>query len=160
MRQGEDFTIIGAADIDDRRRNSDRRQAHRRKIFKSARIYWENGAWTECIVRNLSDAGAQLEISAPVPGTFDLAIANRLACACSVVWRQGNRVGIKFQRHIQVTQPLPTAVFSACRQYADQCRALAKRTNDSDRDILLNMAIAWEALGLRYRRKSRQLSGA
>jgi hypothetical protein len=160
MRQPEDSAIIGAGEIDDRNRNSDRRRAPRRKIFKSARVYVENGCSTECIVRNLSDTGAQLEISGLVPGTFDLVIANQLACTCSVVWRRGNRVGIRFQGRVQVIQTLPTAVLSACRQYADKCRVLAKQTNESDRDVLLDMATAWETIGLRYRRKSRPQSEA
>jgi hypothetical protein len=159
MRQPEDFTVIGAGEIDDRKGNSDRRQAPRRKILKSARACWGHGS-TECIVRNLSDTGAQLEISGAVPKTFDLIIPGRLACACSVVWRQGNRVGIKFQHHIQAIQTLPSAVLSACRQYADKCRVLANRTNESDRDTLLAMASAWETMGLRYRRKSGPQSGA
>jgi hypothetical protein len=127
-------------------------------MLKVARIYWENGACTECIVRNLSGTGAQLEISGPVPQTFDLVIANQLACACRLVWHQGNRVGIKFLREIQVIQKLPSTVLSVCRQHADKCRALAERAKVPDRDILLNMAAAWEAVGLRYRRKSRATS--
>jgi hypothetical protein len=160
MKQPKHFTLPRDADTEDLGTASDRRQAPRRKILKAARIYWGNDAWTDCIVRNLSDTGAQLEISAPVPKTFDLVIANRLACTCCVVWRQGNRVGVRFQRQIQMVQTLPTSVLSACRQHADDCRVLAERARASERDILLNMAAAWETVGLRYRRKSRALSGA
>jgi PilZ domain len=160
VSQPEEFTIVNAADTDDRRKGSDRRHAPRRKMLKTARVCWHNGAWTECVVRNLSEKGAQLEISGPVPETFDLVIPNQLAGPCSVVWRQGNRVGIKFHGQIQVIQTLPMAVLSACRQHADDCRALAQRANQSDRDILLNMAVAWEAFGRRYRRKTRTGPGA
>jgi hypothetical protein len=149
---------IVADHIDDRRRGSDRRQAPRRRIFKAAHVYWENGAWTECIVRNLSDTGAQLEICGPAPRAFNLMIADQLVCECRVVWRQGNRVGVRFQRQIQTIQPLPVSILSACKQHADKCRALADRAQASDRETLLNVAVAWETVGLRYRGKSRALS--
>jgi len=157
MKHPEDLALARDAD---RSRSSDRRQAPRRKILKVARVCWENGGWSECIIRNLSDTGAQLEISGPVPKMFDLVVANRLACTCCVVWRRGDRVGVEFQRQIQMIQTLPTAVLSACRQQADNCRVLAERATASDRDILLNMAAAWETVGLRYRRKAREISGA
>jgi hypothetical protein len=56
------LTFIQETEADDRRKISDRRHAPRRKILKGARAYWKNGGSAECIVRNLSDAGAQLEI--------------------------------------------------------------------------------------------------
>jgi len=159
MKQSKEPTLIAAAEIDDRRRVSDRRYTPRRRILKAARLYWENGASSECIVRNLSETGAQLEISGPVPGTFDLVIANQLACTCCVVWRQGNRVGVKFQHPVQMIKVLPRSVLSAYRQYAEECRVLAKQASAPDRAILLNMASAWENVGRRYQRKSRTLPG-
>jgi hypothetical protein len=143
---------IAPVEVEDRRKSSERRQASRRRTLRAGRVQWGNGHWSECVVRNLSELGAQLETQGPVPKIFELLIGNQ-SCSCCVVWREGNRVGVKFQG------PLPpagsTTIPSSCRQYADLCRELAKRVRASDCDLLLRMADAWETFGRRYRSKSR-----
>jgi hypothetical protein len=157
MEQSQRDAILKELEVEDRRKDRDRRQSSRRKTLRAGRVQWGNGHWSECVVRNLSDWGAQLETRGPVPKAFKLLIGNQMSCSCCVVWREGNRVGVKFQGIL----PLPagsTTIPSSCRQYADLCRELAKRVRSSDCDLLLRMADAWETLGRRFRNKLRAAS--
>jgi hypothetical protein len=154
MEQPRHVASMREFEVEDRRKSPDRRQTSRRKTLRAGRVQWGNGHWSECVVRNLSELGAQLETRGPVPKTFELLIGNQMSCSCCVVWREGNRVGVKFQGLF----PLPagsTTIPSSCKQYADLSRELAKRVRSSDRDLLLRMADAWEIFGRRYRSKSR-----
>src|SRR5882672_10073387 len=117
-------------DIDDRRKNSDRRAATRRRVLKGARTFWQNGDSTECIVHNVSDTGAQLQVHCPVPKAFDLVIdGDELPRSCCIVWRKAGRIGVKFQDPFHnAGEPIEsTRRASSFRQYANECRVLAKR---------------------------------
>src|SRR5579864_4632966 len=84
-------------EIDDRRTTPDRRLASRRKILKFGKTFWPNGDSSECLVYNLSETGAQLEVRSPVPNVFDLLVeGDPWRRSCSVVWRKANRAGVKF----------------------------------------------------------------
>ena len=136
-------------EIDDRRIVSDRRDSPRRKVLRRGRAVWPNGDATECIVRNLSDTGARLETRFPVPNTFDLVIdGDQYPYSCRVVWRRHNRIGVNFQGLSQIDRtPLDSMIMkSACREYAESCRTLAKRVERSDGEFLLKMAVAWETI--------------
>ena len=79
--------------IDDRRKSADRRRLPRRKTWKNGRTLWPNGDSCECIVRNLSETGAQLELRGPIPNRFDLLVdGDQWRLSCSVVWRKENRL--------------------------------------------------------------------
>ena len=62
--------------IDDRRVSGggrgDRRIASRLRTLKGAQIVWPTAAPVKCVVRNLSQTGASLEVHGPVPGAFEL----------------------------------------------------------------------------------------
>lgn len=66
-----------------------------------ATIVFDGGrSRTECIIRNLSDTGAKLEVNssvARIPRTFDLVVPNVRPQACSVVWRTLKELGVHFQ---------------------------------------------------------------
>jgi hypothetical protein len=135
----------------DRRINSDRRISPRKKVLKGGRTAWQNGDSTECIVHNLSATGAHLQIRGPVPKTFNLIIdGDQLSWACCVVWRNANRVGVKFEGQCEIAGLTPSF-----KQHAYQCRTLAERVAALDRDTLLRMADAWEALTRRFRSRRR-----
>jgi hypothetical protein len=83
---------------DDRRkaqRDFDRRRSPRRQVFKVATISWHNAPTIHCVVRDISDGGACLEIHEPVPDSFVL-ILDDVPHTCRVVWRYSNRVGLEF----------------------------------------------------------------
>lgn len=137
--------------IDDRRKIPDRRNSPRKRILWGGLAGWKNGDSTECIVHNLSDTGAHLQIRGPVPKTFNLLIdGDRMSRACCVVWRSSNRVGVKFEGQVEIA-----GLVSSFKQHANQCRVLAAGAASVDREILLEMAEAWEALVRRSPTKPR-----
>lgn len=77
---------------------SDQRGSPRQRTFKGGTISFATGV-IECIVRNLSDTGACLEVGSPVgiPDDFRLIIKpENLARACHVEWRTATRLGVSF----------------------------------------------------------------
>jgi hypothetical protein len=142
--------------IDDRRINPDRRGAPRKKILRGGLTGWQNGDSGECVVHNLSDTGAHLQIRGPVPRAFNLVIdGDGVSRSCCVVWRNANRVGVKFEGEFPVA-----GLVSSFKQHANQCRILADRAASLDRETLLKMAEAWEALTRRSQKKLRSAGQA
>ena len=72
----------------------------RHKVFKGAKVIVE-GRWSgvDCIVRNISAAGAKITCSKPdeVPNEFSLLIfSDRTVQNAKVVWRKADGLGIQF----------------------------------------------------------------
>ena len=142
-------------EIDDRRQLPNRRKSPRKKILKGGRTYWPNGDSSECIVYNLSETGAHLELRGPAPNSFDLVVdGDGLRRSCCVVWRRANRVGVKFQEQSRRTSSTRKQV-ADLRRYAEECRMLAGTAHPSDRELLLEMAEAWTTVIRRLQRKVR-----
>jgi hypothetical protein len=77
-----------------------RLKSARFKTFKGAEIIWPNGVPVKCIVRNVSETGAKLEVFGPVLRNivdliFDQDHSRR---SCRVVWRKERMVGVEFLR--------------------------------------------------------------
>jgi len=100
-------TVNRSADgvIDDRRKSVEaRRLSPRTRTLKGAQIFWPSGAaviWpssaVKCVVRNLSEIGAKIEVYNPVPATFEIVFdLDHSRRSCRVVWRKGPMVGVKF----------------------------------------------------------------
>jgi hypothetical protein len=80
-------------------RMSERRTAGRQRVLKAGKIVFNNGAsLLDCTVRNVSGTGACLMVvnALAVPAAFDLRL-DRDQQPCEVIWRQTNRVGIRFR---------------------------------------------------------------
>ena len=149
-------TDIQSAEIDDRRQIPDRRSVPRRKLIKGGRAFWPNGDSSECTVYNLSEGGAHLEIRGPAPNVFGHEIeGDQVRRSCCVVWRRGKRIGVKFQGPPQLVRAGANSIKKIAGQYAEVCRVLAKRPEQSQRETLLNMAEAWETVVQRLRKKPR-----
>jgi hypothetical protein len=74
------------------------RKTNRRRVLKSATIEFDRSAHS-CSIRNLSDAGAALELpyAVPVPHEFKLVLeSNQMTRLCRVIWRRENRLGVSF----------------------------------------------------------------
>ena len=74
-------------------------RVHRRRSFKAGTIGFGEGQ-IGCIVRNLSETGAGLEVSTPlfIPEQFTLFVpSDDFKRLCGVVWRRGNRIGVAFK---------------------------------------------------------------
>lgn len=77
-----------------------KRRSDRRKMLKGGVIaYSGRHATLPCVVRDMSDSGSRLQVSetAAIPDTFELIVElDGLEVPCEVVWREKNRVGVKF----------------------------------------------------------------
>jgi hypothetical protein len=79
-------------------RMAENRRAYRHRVLKSATIEFDGGAFS-CAVRNLSDAGAALDVpsSFGIPHEFQLIIeTSQVTRQCWVIWRKENRIGVTF----------------------------------------------------------------
>ena len=74
------------------------RIAPRRRMLKAGTIEFGGGG-IDCIVRNLSETGAALEVVTPlfIPDRFTLFIASdQFKRPCHIVWRKEKRIGVAF----------------------------------------------------------------
>lgn len=79
--------------------NEGRRKHCRIKTLKSAQVILEeSGGTRDCIVINMSDGGAAIQLTGnlDMPQTFRLKIQQGPAQPCEVCWRHGNKLGIRF----------------------------------------------------------------
>ncbi len=77
----------------------ERRKIHRKRTFKGGSIISGLAAGVDCVIRNLSDTGAFLEVESPVgiPDDFTLLIKPEIIKRkCHVEWRAANRIGVRF----------------------------------------------------------------
>jgi hypothetical protein len=75
------------------------RKAQRQRTFKGGSIAFDAAHSTDCIIRNLSDTGACLEVPNPsgIPDIFKLIIRPEiLTRTCKVAWRTNQRIGVRF----------------------------------------------------------------
>jgi hypothetical protein len=78
----------------------ERRKLQRRRMLKAGIIGFNRDGGIGCRVRNLSPAGACLEVASPigVPDDFVLVIeSDHLKQPCHVIWRTGTRMGVEFR---------------------------------------------------------------
>lgn len=76
----------------------ERRAIPRERVFKAGTIEFD-GSGVDCIVRNLSSAGAALDVAkmTGIPHEVTLSIATRnLRQHCFIVWRKDRRMGVTF----------------------------------------------------------------
>ena len=54
--------------------------------------------YTACIIRDLSEGGARLEVSrvSSIPNSFDLVAPGHRAHSCRVAWRALREIGVQF----------------------------------------------------------------
>jgi hypothetical protein len=82
--------------------NSERREQRavpRRRVFGSARIVLGTEFVAECVMRDISRAGARLQVatSAGIPDRFDLILlSGEDRLSCTVAWRTAHSVGVRF----------------------------------------------------------------
>lgn len=77
----------------------ERRKVHRHRTLKAGSIALNRAGTIDCRVRNLSPAGACLEVASQIgiPDQFVLVVAaDDLRQPCHVIWRTANRMGVAF----------------------------------------------------------------
>jgi len=77
----------------------ERRKVQRHRTLKGGSIRFHRAAGIDCRVRNLSPAGACLEVASQVgiPDDFVLVIEHdHFKQPCHVIWRTATRIGVEF----------------------------------------------------------------
>ncbi len=78
----------------------EKRASPRHRVLKQGTIAFRGGGGIDCMVRNISQSGARLEIASPIglPDSFTLVIAaDRFMRDCRAVWNAEKRLGVAFQ---------------------------------------------------------------
>jgi len=78
---------------------TERRKTPRRRILKAAAIIFSNGGGVSCMVRNMSTAGACIEVTDPleIPDALTLFIeSDNFLRRCHIGWRKEKRIGLIF----------------------------------------------------------------
>jgi hypothetical protein len=81
----------------------DRRHNVRDKVFFGGVAEIDKNSAMDCVVRNLSDAGACVELDAfaKLPKEMNLTIVRKgRSFLATMIWRQANRVGVAFKTMI------------------------------------------------------------
>jgi hypothetical protein len=79
---------------------NERRKIPRHRTLKAGSISFNRAAGIDCRVRNLSPAGACLEVASQlgIPDDFVLVVeADHLKQPCHVIWRTATRMGVEFR---------------------------------------------------------------
>ncbi len=77
----------------------ERRKVQRHRTFKAGSIAFNRAGAIDCHVRNLSPAGACLEVASQIgiPERFVLLVdVDHLRQPCHVIWRTATRMGVEF----------------------------------------------------------------
>ncbi len=87
----------------------DRRKVQRHRTLKAGTITFNRDGGLDCRVRNLSPAGACLEVASQIgiPDDFVLVVdIDHVRSPCHVVWRTATRLGVEFcaQQHAEPPQ--------------------------------------------------------
>ena len=78
----------------------EKRKLPRHRTLKAGSITFNRASGIDCRVRNLSPAGACLEVASQlgIPDDFVLVIGvDHLRQPCHVIWRTATRMGVAFQ---------------------------------------------------------------
>jgi hypothetical protein len=90
----------------------EKRSSPRLRSFLKGRVVFNSGqASLECLIRDLSSAGARLELSASVtlPDRFELYLPHRdTTSKVHVQWRRGSQIGVAFD-HVESAPVMPAA---------------------------------------------------
>ena len=77
----------------------EKRLSPRRNTVIAASIVFDGGRTRmECVIRNLSDGGAKLEVAAVrgIPDRFELLVPKHRPQRCQVAWRALKEMGVQF----------------------------------------------------------------
>jgi hypothetical protein len=77
----------------------EKRTVPRHRVLKRGSLAFNGGGAMDCIVRNLSQTGARIEIASPVgvPEVFTLVIeTDHFKRRCHAIWSSERRIGVAF----------------------------------------------------------------
>jgi hypothetical protein len=109
---------------------TERRNHPRDRTYLGGRIAFNNQCCSvDCLVRNISDAGAKLVFSfpVPIPSVFDLIIEQKGSNRYTrIVWRSRMEVGVLFQS-TDATSAVPIETIRRIRTLQAERDGLARR---------------------------------
>jgi hypothetical protein len=79
----------------------ERRKFIRSRVLKGAKLVFGASPMIDCVVRNLTTAGARVQIpnTADLPESLTMTFdGGRTLRACRIVWRKPNETGLEFTR--------------------------------------------------------------
>ena len=82
----------------------ERRKAQRHRTLKAGSITFNRDGGVDCRVRNMSPAGACLEVASQlgIPDDFTLVVEiDHVKAPCHVIWRTATRLGVTFDTQSQ-----------------------------------------------------------
>jgi hypothetical protein len=85
-------------------RMEEKRKVQRHRTLKAGSISFNRAGGVDCRVRNLSPAGACLEVASQIgiPDEFVLVVdVDHVTMACHVIWRTATRLGVAFNTQSQ-----------------------------------------------------------
>ena len=116
----------------------DHRSATRARAFLKAQIRFNNGMSTmDCVIRDLSDGGARLQISdsVAIPNSFELHIPKRDETRRAVLhWRTAEEMGIGFQDSA-VSRPEDSELAQRVAQLESETAALRRLIEEMRRNF-------------------------
>jgi hypothetical protein len=78
---------------------TERRKTQRHRTLKAGTIIFNNGGGLTCMVRNMSPAGACIEVTSQlgIPDAFTLVVeSENFLRRCHIGWRKEKRIGVVF----------------------------------------------------------------
>ena len=81
------------------RRNRERRSTARSRVLRGAKLVLGKSSMEDCVVRNVTNAGARIHISKAVdlPEAFDLTFDGGYSFRhCRIIWRSATETGVQF----------------------------------------------------------------
>ena len=112
----------------------DRRQNVRDKVlFGGVATINERGSTMDCVVRNISDGGACVELdeTAKLPEDMSLTIARKgRSFLASIIWRQANKVGLAFRSIRSPASPQSMDFDERLRRSEQKKRQLQRRIKE------------------------------
>ena len=83
--------------------NEQRRETRRRALI-GARLVIGKTCTLDCVVRDISGAGAKLVFATPTvtPDQFEVVIANHGRFWARAAWRNGTAIGVQFIQNVKV----------------------------------------------------------
>lgn len=113
----------------------ERRHTPRHRTFLQGRVFYNNRRQSaDCIIRELTDDGARLSFTDPVPlpHAFELHIPNRdQTLRVETVWNHGTDVGVTFGR----TETHAAAPLAPAMHTAPQEQSLAERVERLEKEL-------------------------
>jgi PilZ domain len=76
----------------------ERRGTPRQRVFKAGSIEFD-GSDIDCTIRNISPAGAALDVASPVGIPHELTLnvlTRKMRQHCYIIWRKERRIGVAF----------------------------------------------------------------